>query len=156
MSLADGIVTVALHSTTPDFVVQTTGNGNMYVTNVPKISCTGCNLWVLGYKTEKSTPNLSLTNGKAEILGGYFYPLEPQFPNNSAINLRDSNLFATFMLALYNQWPNLITETQTQGGAVTRRLINPHGAQFPDPGITPSDRTYLGMFYSNGYKAPPQ
>jgi len=144
-------VTVSLNTTTTDFVTTPTTDGYMFVTDVPKTTCTDCNLWVLGYKTEKSTPNLNIMNGKAEILGGFFYPIEPQFPGNSPIYLTDSNLFTTFMLFLGNQWPNFVTETQC---GVTQTLSNPNGVVFPARIDQPSNlRTNLAMFYSDGYKA---
>jgi len=147
-------VTVALNSPTADFAATPTTDGYLFITDVPKTTCTGCTLWVLGYKTEKSTPNLNITNGNAEILGGFFYPIEPQFPGNSALYLKDSNLLATFMLYLGNQWPNLVTETQTQNGVgVTRSLTNANGVVFP-AGTGSKAQTYLGMFYSGGYIAP--
>lgn len=63
----------------------------------PKFICSGCSIWVLGYKTEEPTPSLVLTNGaQAEIFGFFFYQNRaPDRPGTASIYLTDSSLFAT-------------------------------------------------------------
>jgi len=62
-----------------------------------KLSCSGCKLWILGYKTEQSTPSLVLDNGaQAELFGFFFYQNAPPSGTGTAsIYLTDSSLFAT-------------------------------------------------------------
>ena len=62
-----------------------------------KLVCSGCYLWILGYKTEQSSPSLVLTNGAAvEVFGFFFYQNAPPAGVGSAsIYLTDSSLFAT-------------------------------------------------------------
>jgi hypothetical protein len=63
----------------------------------PKFICSGCSIWVLGYKTEEPTPSLVLTNGaQAEIFGFFFYQNRaPDQPGSASIYVTDSSLFAT-------------------------------------------------------------
>jgi hypothetical protein len=62
-----------------------------------KFTCSGCSIWVLGYKTEEPTPSLVLTNGaKAEIFGFFFYQNRaPEKADTASIYVTDSSLFAT-------------------------------------------------------------
>lgn len=62
-----------------------------------KLTCSGCNLWILGYKTEQSSASLVLTNGaNAEIFGFFFYQNSaPSRADSAHIYITDSSLFAT-------------------------------------------------------------
>lgn len=95
--------------------------GGFFAVQTPKISCTACRLWVLGYKTEISNPALSITDGQAEILGGFHYPNRASSVDNAAVLLKDSTLFATMMNFSTNPFPNWVQETR---GSTTRRLPN--------------------------------
>lgn len=70
---------------------------NLEQHTLPKFTCSGCSIWVLGYKTELPTPSIVLTNGaKAEIFGFFFYQNRaPEKPGTASIYLTDSSLFAT-------------------------------------------------------------
>jgi len=62
-----------------------------------KLTCAGCSLWILGYKTEQSSASITLSHGaQAEIFGFFFYQNAPPSGSDSAsIYLADSSLFAT-------------------------------------------------------------
>jgi hypothetical protein len=62
-----------------------------------KFNCSGCKIWILGYKTEQATPSIVLTNrAQAEVLGFFFYQnVAPTRGGTANIYLTDSSLFAT-------------------------------------------------------------
>jgi hypothetical protein len=70
---------------------------NLEQHSLDKFDCSGCILWILGYKTEQPTPSIVLTNGaQAEIFGFFFYQNRaPERPGTASIYLTDSSLFAT-------------------------------------------------------------
>ena len=109
---------------------------------VSKITCTGCNLWVLGYKTEQSNPNLTETaRAKAEIYGFFQYNnAAPPSGTSSPYYLTDSSLFATGWaktdVAGRGQ-PNWINETQSG-------VLNTYATSSQNVSVM------LPMFYSFG------
>jgi hypothetical protein len=62
-----------------------------------KLDCSGCKLWVLGYKTELPSPSIVITDrAEAEIFGFFFYQNRPPRDETTAnICITDSSLFAT-------------------------------------------------------------
>jgi hypothetical protein len=62
-----------------------------------KFDCWGCDIWILGYKTEQATPSIVLTNGaQAEVFGFFFYQnVAPSTKGTAHIYLTNSSLFAT-------------------------------------------------------------
>jgi MBG domain (YGX type) len=124
----------------------TTQTGGNYRIQYDKIACTGCNLWVMGYKTEKNSNSLNITNGEVEIDGGFFYPLRPSPPGWQAFTLTNTNTFITGSIFGGSQWPEWITETRA---GVTRQLVN--------PGAGGSSTTNMNMFFSigSGVALPP-
>ncbi len=62
-----------------------------------KLTCAGCTLWILGYKTEQSSPSMILSAGaQAEVFGFFFYQnTAPTADGSASIYLTDSSLFAT-------------------------------------------------------------
>ncbi len=62
-----------------------------------KFDCSGCTIWILGYKTEQASPSIVLTNGaRAEVFGFFFYQnTAPTKEGSANIYLTDSSLFAT-------------------------------------------------------------
>jgi Pectate lyase superfamily protein len=70
---------------------------NLEQHSLDKFDCNGCTIWILGYKTEQSTPSIVLTNGaQAEIFGFFFYQNRaPEKPGTASIYVTDSSLFAT-------------------------------------------------------------
>lgn len=70
---------------------------NLEQHSLAKLDCSGCTLWILGYKTEQSTPSLVLTDGaRAAIFGFFFYQNRaPERQGTASIYLTDSSLFAT-------------------------------------------------------------
>ena len=69
---------------------------NLEQTNFDKLHCSGCTLWVLGYKTEQPPSSVVLADhARAEIFGFFFYMNEaPAGPGTTHIRLSDSSLFA--------------------------------------------------------------
>jgi hypothetical protein len=69
---------------------------NLEQKNSDKLHCSGCTLWVLGYKTEQPSPSIVLANhARAEIFGFFFYMnVGPGGPGTAHISLTDSSLFA--------------------------------------------------------------
>lgn len=70
---------------------------NLEQLNTPKFTCSGCTIWILGYKTEQATPSIILTNqAQAEVFGFFFYQNAAPTPEETAdIYLTDSSLVAT-------------------------------------------------------------
>lgn len=69
---------------------------NLEQSGVNKLECSGCRLWILGYKTEQASPSLVLTDGaQAEIFGFFFYQNRPPGDVAANISITDSSLFAT-------------------------------------------------------------
>jgi hypothetical protein len=69
---------------------------NLEQKNSDKLHCSGCTLWVLGYKTEQPSPSIVLADhARAEIFGFFFYMnVAPGSPGTTHIRLTDSSLFA--------------------------------------------------------------
>lgn len=99
-----------------------TGGGIAFATVVPKLTCNGCTLWALNYKTEKQTNGGNFTNANVELLGGFQYPLRGSPPGNPVFILNNSNFFTTTQSFGGFQWPNWVTETQ---GSTTLSFANP-------------------------------
>ncbi len=70
---------------------------NLEQPGVEKFNCSGCTIWILGYKTEQSTPSIVLSkHAKAEVFGFFFYQnAGPKKPDSASIEMQDSSLFAT-------------------------------------------------------------
>jgi hypothetical protein len=68
-----GTFTALLNGSHADY--PATADGGNYQVYFPKLACTGCVMWALGYKTERSGIQLQLTNAKAEVWTGFNYPI---------------------------------------------------------------------------------
>jgi len=96
----------------------------------PKLKCRGCSLWVLGYKTEQSSPSLILSDGAmAEVFGFFFYQNAPPTGTGSAsIYLTDSSLFATGWMKVDvpgRGQPNWVIETRSEkSGAIATHDVD--------------------------------
>jgi hypothetical protein len=111
-----------------------------------KFVCTGCALWILGYKTERGSPSVIVEQkGKAEILGFFFYPITVQPKGTAPIYLTDSSLLATGVQAVYG--PGEGTEYFVSESKLGRTL----NLNAPNP----STRQHLNMYYSYGVDPPP-
>jgi hypothetical protein len=116
-----------------------------------KFNCSGCKIWILGYKTEQATPSIVLTNrAQAEVFGFFFYQnVAPLASGTASVYLSDSSLFATGWTQVDRPGrgqSNWIIEKQgpTTSSLATRDLNTPQ---------------QLNMFYSYGggrtHVAPP-
>lgn len=114
---------------------------NLEQSAVDKLQCSGCRLWILGYKTEQSSPSLVLTNGaEAEIFGFFFYQNRPAGQVAAHISLDDSSLFAT-------GW----TKVDMPGNGQRCWVSERHGgrtAALPTSDLNSSQR--MNAFYSFG------
>jgi hypothetical protein len=99
-----------------------TGGGIGFASIIPKVTCTGCTLWALNYKTEKQTNGGSFTNANVELLGGFQYPLRGSSPGNPVFFLNNTNFFTTTQSFGGFQWPNWISDTWN---GVTKTFANP-------------------------------
>jgi hypothetical protein len=107
-----------------------------------KFNCYGCQIWILGYKTEQSTPSIVLIGrAQAEVFGFFFYQnVGPITGGTASIYLTDSSLFATGWTQVDlpgRGQPNWIIEGQ---GATTLSLAT-RDVNSPQQ---------LNMFYSYG------
>jgi len=107
-----------------------------------KLHCSGCALWVLGYKTEQPSPSLVLTDrARAEIFGFFYYMnVAPSAPDTANMLLADSSLFAfgwTRVDVPGRGHPNWIVENR-----------NSKSASLPAHDVDSSQQ--LRMFYSYG------
>lgn len=70
---------------------------NLEQNSANKFDCSGCKIWILGYKTEQATPSIVLTDrAQAEIFGFFFYQnVAPVSSGTASVYLTDSSLFAT-------------------------------------------------------------
>jgi hypothetical protein len=107
-----------------------------------KLNCSGCKIWILGYKTEGTTPSIVLTNrARAEVFGFFFYQLAaPATAGTASIYLTDSSLFATGWTQVDlpgRGQPNWVVESQ---GGTTLSLATRD--------VNSSQQ--LNMFYSYG------
>ncbi|MGF7180371.1 hypothetical protein [Tunturiibacter psychrotolerans] len=87
-----------------------------------KLQCSGCKMWILGYKTEHNGSNIILTGGAyAEIYGVSALGNPGGGPNGTMFELTDSSLFFTGTAltqctitqgsgACNNQWTDWVTE----------------------------------------------
>jgi hypothetical protein len=107
-----------------------------------KFNCSGCKIWILGYKTERATPSIVLTDrAQAEVFGFFFYQnVAPLASGAASIYLTDSSLFATGWIQVDRPGrgqPNWIIEKQgpTASSLATRDVNTPQ---------------QLNMFYSYG------
>ena len=82
-SISGSVVTATWLGTHADETTSTETAGN-YRVMFEHLICTGCNLWVLGYKTENSGALIDFTNANVEIDGGFFYPVRPQYAGTAA------------------------------------------------------------------------
>lgn len=76
----------------------------------------GGNVWILGYKTEnKGTQVENRDGGNIEILGGFFYPVGPGYPNPMIVN-NNSNISVTLGESYYGTTPfdTLVMETMNE------------------------------------------
>jgi hypothetical protein len=115
---------------------------NLEQRNVEKFNCSGCKIWILGYKTEQDTPSIVLTNrAQAEIFGFFFYQLAvPAIGGTANIYLTDSSLFAT-------GW----TQVDLPGRGQPNWIIESQGAtalSLATRDVNSSQQ--LNMFYSYG------
>ena len=114
------------------------------------LSCQGCNLWVLGYKTEvfpDAWTLLSLSSGaKAEVFTAFAYPLQTSTQPTAIFNLSNSTAWIapTFEFVTVNGrgFPYWVSETQ--GGLST----------LATPGQDSNDYILNG-FYSYGVLPAP-
>ena len=69
---------------------------NLEQKNFDKFHCSGCTLWVLGYKTEQPPSSIVMADhARAEIFGFFFYMnAAPAGPGTAHIRISDSSLFA--------------------------------------------------------------
>lgn len=118
---------------------------NLEQNKTSKFNCSGCKIWILGYKTEETTPSIVLTNrAQAEVFGFFFYQLAaPAMRGTASIYLQDSSLFATGWTQVDlpgRGQPNWIIESQsgTTLWLPTRDVNSPQ---------------QLNMFYSYGGNA---
>ncbi len=107
-----------------------------------QLTCNGCTLWILGYKTEHNGTDIVATNAQVEIFGFFFYKLTTAAPDSTTMKITDSNLFATgyenINIAGFGA-PNWVIETRNGN---TSRLAAP-GVNSPQ---------HLHVFYSYGGK----
>jgi len=110
-----------------------------------KITCNGCTLWILGYKTEHNGLDLVATNAEAEIFGFFFYKLTTAAPDSATMQITDSSLFATgyenVNVAGYGA-PNWVNEVRNGKASQLKAA----GANSPQQ---------LHVFYSYGKGKPP-
>jgi hypothetical protein len=96
-----------------------------------------CDLWVLGYKTERGGTLIDTRGGgRTELLGGFSYTttagkLAPMFVN------RDSSLFTFFGEVCFNGDPFTVLVRETRGGE-TRELRPGGGGTWPYVGVPAS------------------
>ena len=145
-NISGSVVTATWLGTHADEATSTETGGN-YRVMYEHLICTGCNLWVLGYKTENSGALIDFTNANVEIDGGFFYPVRPQYAGTAAFYLTDSNAFFTgqFFATTQYTWNNFVQETKL---GVVRTLANP-GTKLA------SGTTLLNGFYSIGTPGKP-
>src|SRR6185369_9990482 len=88
---ADGAITVNFYPSQHIWARQL----NLEQGKANKFNCSGCRIWILGYKTEMATPSIVLTDhAQAEIFGFFFYQNVPPIAKGTAnIYLTDSSLF---------------------------------------------------------------
>jgi len=114
-----------------------------------KVTGTGINLWVLGWKSEKASTDLNIVNGNVEIDGFFQYPLRPSPPEWPGFKFTDTNYFITGQ-SFYgggtqttSQRQYFVTETRS---GVTLSLNNPaYGL---------AKNANLNMLYSIGAVGP--
>jgi hypothetical protein len=116
---------------------------NLEQKTATKFNCSGCKIWILGYKTEQATPSIVLTHGaQAEVFGFFFYQnAAPATAGTASIYVTDSNLFATagwIQVDLPGRGqPNWIVERQgTKTSSLATRDVNAS--------------QQLNVFYSHG------
>ena len=115
---------------------------NLEQRRVDKFNCSGCRLWILGYKTEQATPSIVLTDrAQAEIFGFFFYQnVAPSNVGTANIYLTDSSLFATGWTQVDRPGrgqPNWVIERQgATASSLATRSVN--------------TSQQLNMFYSYG------
>ena len=127
----------------PDQAPTTQSAGN-YTLQPDKMTCTGCRIWALGFKTEKPSTQINITNGKLEIDGFFTYPVF-QSPNPwQDFTITDTDTFLTGSIFSSLQWTNFVNETRSGSNGV---LAN--------PGFGGSSSSNLTMFYSIGGPPPP-
>lgn len=119
---------------------------NMEQKTTDKFDCSGCTMWLLGYKTEQATPSIVLTDrAQAEVFGFFFYQnVAPGKDGSASIYLKDSSLFATGWTKVdtpHRGQPFWVIESQGQ-----------HSASLPTKSIDTSQQ--LNMFYSFGAGRP--
>lgn len=134
-----GTITGKLVDPQPD--IPTSPERGWVRATTPKITCTGCTLWVLGYKSESATSNLDITNAQAEILGMFAYSNSSSYTGQAIFNITDSNLSFTGANVLKPNFANWVRETR---GGETKFL----------PTTSKTDTTLMPLFYSTGKSAP--
>jgi hypothetical protein len=128
-----------------------------------KFVCTGCTLWVLGYKTERGSASVTIREkGKAEIFGFFFYPINIQPRGIAPIVLSDSSLFATGVQAVYGPGRGtefFVSEFKSEFKAQSKSESQSEspGSSLSLPAPNPNKRQLLNMYYSfGGEPAPPR
>jgi hypothetical protein len=141
-NISGSTVTATLYGGAHEDQPATAQTGGNYRVQFDRIVCTGCNLWWLGYKTERIGSVVNITNGNVEGHGGFYLPVRTAVAGWPLFKITNSNAFFTGSTSQANTWQNWVTETR---GATTRSL--------PNPGAAGSKRNNLNMFYSNGSAA---
>lgn len=112
-------------------IPSTAETGGFFAPNTPKVQCTSCTFWSMGFKTEISNPMLSLTNATGEVIGGFHLPNRAQVDNNALVFLNNSRFSGTWSQQGPNSYPNWVSETRN---GTTKTL---------------AAGTYLNLFYSD-------
>lgn len=132
-----GTITGTLNAA-PGDVSYTTGiTGYVTIPNT-KLSCFDCQIWMMGYKSEREDTLLNITDGKAEILGLIEDMLVPTLPGTPIVLSNDSSVYIVGGFNNYQSgsMPYWITETQ---GANTQSL-----------GSAATSSGYVSLYGSNG------
>jgi hypothetical protein len=144
-NISGSTVTATWFKTNPDYPATAQIAGN-YRAQLDKVTCNGCSIWSLGWKSEHASTDFSLTNSKLEIDGFFQYPIRESPPGWQGFKLIDTNAFLTGE-SYYgggNQRQHFVTETRL---GRTLNLANPaHGTH---------NNSNLNMFFSIGNPVPP-
>jgi hypothetical protein len=136
--ISGSMVTARWFGTNPDYPAtwQTAGN---YRVQLDKVTCTGCSIWSLGWKSEHASTDFSLINGKLEINGFNQYPVRQSPPGWPGFKLIDTNAFLTGESYYIgeNQRQYFVTETRSGN---TLNLVN--------PAYETHNNSTLNMFFS--------
>jgi hypothetical protein len=122
-NISGSTITATWFKTNPDYppTMQTSGN---YRVQLDKVTCDGCSIWSLGWKSERANTDFTLTNSKLEIIGFNQYPVRESPPGWQGFKLIDTNAFLTGESYYIggNQRQYFVTETRLGN---TLNLVNP-------------------------------